>query len=175
MPFTRPPQLAYLGRGRYQTVGPTVYHGDRESLIVPSGFDTDLASVPRAFWALVPPSGAYEQAAVLHDYLCTELARQRRAEALELQVSAAPDAPVNARDTDGLFRRVMREAGVPFATRWVMWAGVRWGALVTPARRAGWWRDAPAVLAITSAAAVNAAAALVAFHLAVSALLALAA
>lgn len=39
------------------------------SFIVPKGFKTDLASVPRIFWALIPPFGRYSQAAVVHDYL----------------------------------------------------------------------------------------------------------
>lgn len=37
---------------------------------VPIGYLTDGASVPRVFWSLIPPWGAYGQAAVLHDWLC---------------------------------------------------------------------------------------------------------
>lgn len=37
---------------------------------VPAGFVTDGASVPRAFWALLPVWGRYSRAAVVHDYLC---------------------------------------------------------------------------------------------------------
>ena len=40
-------------------------------IIVPKGFRTDLASVPRPFWSIIPPMGRYSQAAVIHDYLCT--------------------------------------------------------------------------------------------------------
>lgn len=36
---------------------------------VPVGFVTDFASVPRLFWRIVPPWGAYSPAAVVHDYL----------------------------------------------------------------------------------------------------------
>lgn len=36
---------------------------------VPRGFVTDLASVPRLFWAKYPPIGRYAYAAVVHDYL----------------------------------------------------------------------------------------------------------
>lgn len=140
MPFVTGPLLRYLGLGRFATTGPTVYAGDSDVLTIPGGFETDLASVPRVFWALIPPQGAYEAAAVLHDYLCVDLAAARRTGRRPL---------VSARDTDGLFRRVMREAGVAFVVRWVMWVGVRWGALANPARRAGWWRDAPLVLAVS--------------------------
>ncbi len=39
------------------------------NIIVPKGFRTDLASVPRIFWTILPPFGRYSQAAVVHDYL----------------------------------------------------------------------------------------------------------
>jgi hypothetical protein len=38
-------------------------------VVVPSGFVTDLASIPRIFWSLLPPDGEYAYAAVIHDYL----------------------------------------------------------------------------------------------------------
>ncbi|TKJ25205.1 DUF1353 domain-containing protein [Blastococcus sp. CCUG 61487] len=150
MPFAAGPVLRYLGAGQYATVGATDYVGQVDVISIPSDFPTDLATVPRLFWALLPPHGAYEKAAVLHDYLCVQLAQHRHC-------WCRP--PVDARETDGLFRRVMREAGVGFTTRWLMWTGVRWGALANPARRAGWWRDAPAVLAVSLATAATAVAA----------------
>jgi hypothetical protein len=36
---------------------------------VPAGFVTDFASTPRAIWAVIPPFGNYQRAAVIHDYL----------------------------------------------------------------------------------------------------------
>jgi hypothetical protein len=47
----------------------------------------------------------------------------------------------------------MRESGVPVLRRWLMWAGVRWGALTDERRRPGWWASAPGVLAISVLAA----------------------
>lgn len=41
-----------------------------EVVQIPRGFLTDGASVPRAFWSLIPPWGEHGQAAILHDYLC---------------------------------------------------------------------------------------------------------
>jgi len=140
MPFAHGPVLTYVGRGRYRTVGSTEYVGATDRITIPDGFDTDLASVPRLFWMLLPPQGAYEKAAVLHDALCEALAGRQ----------AMPDSPVSARDVDGLFRRVMRESGVGFFTRWAMFVGVRWGALANPVRRPGWWRDAPVVMPATA-------------------------
>lgn len=163
MPFTAPPRLSYAGLGLYVLDGPCQYVGDRETITIPDGARTDLASVPRLFWSLIPPTGAYEAAAVLHDHLCDELARAHRKRSRPA---------VGARDTDGLFRRVMRESDVAGPTRWVMWWGVRLGALANPARRAGWWRDAPAVAAITTVVLTTAAAGLLAVHAVVDAALA---
>lgn len=39
------------------------------TVTVPSGFRTDLASIPRPLWAVLPPVGKYDAAAVIHDYL----------------------------------------------------------------------------------------------------------
>ena len=41
---------------------------------------------------------------------------------------------------------------VGLCTRWLLWAGVRLGALGRSGGRAGWWRDAPAVIGIILAA-----------------------
>jgi len=39
------------------------------TVTVPAGFVTDFASIPRAFWSLLPPDGLYTYPAILHDYL----------------------------------------------------------------------------------------------------------
>lgn len=44
-------------------------YADESKIIVPRGFRTDLASVPRILWSLFPPFGSHTQAAVVHDYL----------------------------------------------------------------------------------------------------------
>ena len=38
-------------------------------VIVPKGFVTDLASIPREFWSILDPADDYAYAAVVHDYL----------------------------------------------------------------------------------------------------------
>lgn len=93
------------------------YQGRKETFRVPAGFVTDLASVPHFFTWLVPRYGRYTRAAVLHDYLCLEAHAGR----------------FNRHDADGIFRRTMRELGVGFLRRWIMWTAVRvgsgWGGL----------------------------------------------
>lgn len=135
MPFAAGPILSYVGAGQYITVGPTEYVGKTEIFRIDPGFPTDLASVPRFFWALLPPNGVYERAAVLHDWFCVHLAKG--------------DCLVSSRDADGIFRRVAAEAGVGFIARWLLWTGVRWGALFNRYRRPGWLRDAPRVITIS--------------------------
>lgn len=105
---------------------PLVYHGEEETFTVPAGYVTDFATIPRIAVWLIPRFGAYTKAAILHDYLLT-------------------DTDVASVDVDNLFRRALRELGVPPWRRTLMWTGVRWGAAFNRRRRAGWWRTAPAV------------------------------
>ena len=123
---------------RWELVDELVYLGSWERFVVPAGFRTDFATVPRVVTWLVPRFGAYTLAAILHDWLITD--------GLRAEV-------VTSRQADGIFRRVMRESGVPVLRRWLMWAGVRWGALAEGHRRAGWLFSAPGVLAVSAAAA----------------------
>jgi hypothetical protein len=113
---------------------PLVYEGQTDRFEIPGGFRTDFASVPQAFQWLVPRIGAWTLAAILHDWLCVALEHEWRHGQL---MGAAVRAPASARDTDGIFRRVLREGGVP------------WRALGSPHRRAGWLRDLPLVLVVT--------------------------
>jgi hypothetical protein len=123
---------------RWTLVDALVYRGRSQQFVVPAGFRTDFATVPRVVAWLVPRFGTYTLAAILHDWLCTEGIRS---------------GAVTSREADGIFRRVMRESGVPVLRRWLMWAGVRWGALADARRRSGWVFSAPGVLAISLLAA----------------------
>lgn len=122
----------------WTVVEPLVYRGRDDTFVVPGGFPTDFASVPRVVVWLVPRFGRYTLPAILHDWLVSEGLRR---------------GLVSPRDADGIFRRSMRELGVPVVRRWLMWTGVRWGALTDRRRRRGWLISAPGVLAITALAA----------------------
>ncbi len=110
-----------------------------DTFVVPTGFVTDLASVPRFLHWLTLPYGAYTRAAVLHDWLITERINH-----------PDPALRVTSRDVDGIFRRIMQELGVSWMKRWTMWSAVRLGALFNPRRAYGraFWRDAPRVVGI---------------------------
>jgi hypothetical protein len=123
-------------------LNPLVYEGKHQRIVVPNMFTTDFATVPQVVTWLIPTMGAYTGAAIVHDYLCEQLNGHHRHPELIF-------APVSARDTDGIFRRIMREEGVPPVRRRLIWVGVRWGALFNPARRQGWLKDAPLVLLVS--------------------------
>ncbi|WP_157936927.1 DUF1353 domain-containing protein [Geodermatophilus chilensis] len=178
MPFADRVRLRYVGRGWYESTAPTNYvwrDGVIDRVItIPAGTRSDLASTPRIMWWFIPPTGAYEDAAFVHDEGCVEL---RRA----YDEGRAPQ--MTSREVDALFLDVLREADrhacetedpegrIPGWKRRLLWVGVRWGALANPARRAGWWRDAPAVLAITAPLLALVVGALLAVHALVDAAL----
>ena len=122
------------GDHRWKLLAPVVYEGRDQAITVPVGFETDFASVPQAVQWLIPVSGRYTRAAIVHDWLCKEGLRSNL---------------MSSHDVDGVFRRIMRESGVPLVRWWLMWTGVRWGALFNPLRRRGWWHDAAMVLMIS--------------------------
>jgi hypothetical protein len=108
-------ELAAAGGSRWQLVEPLGYQGRDEEFVVPAGFTTDFASVPQALTWLVPRYGRYTKAAILHDHLWRLCAQGQFAWA----------------DADGLLRRAMRELGVPFLRRWLMWGAVRLAGVFT--------------------------------------------
>lgn len=49
---------------------PLIVRVDKEIFLVPNGFKTDLASIPRWLWTFIAPNEAYYVfPAILHDYL----------------------------------------------------------------------------------------------------------
>ena len=115
------------------TLHELLYHATREDFTVPLHQPTDFASVPREFVWFIPRYGRYTKAAILHDYLC----RERVGHGLE-RIEA-----------DAILRQAMREEGVSFMRRWIMWAAVRWGALTKAADRKDWGREAWRVVVLT--------------------------
>jgi hypothetical protein len=121
----------------WETLRVLAYHAKTEDFVVPVDERTDFASVPCIFVWFIPRYGRYTKAAILHDYLCS---------------IAVPAGRISRVDADGVFRQAMRELGVPFLRRWIMWAAVRLGALTSPAGRKKWWTEAWRVALITAVA-----------------------
>jgi hypothetical protein len=77
-----------------------------QRVTVPRGFCTDLASIPRIFWSLLPRTGRYAYGAIVHDYLYWVQTNTRK-------------------EADRIFHTGMRDAGVKRFTAFVMYAAVR--------------------------------------------------
>jgi len=122
---------------------------------VPAGKVTDFASVPSWSEWITPRTGVCDEAAVIHDEHCRQLADGVCA--------------LTSRQVDALFRHMLYLDGMG-ARRWLYWWGVRLGALANPARRAGSWGTAPLVAAITLAVLVTVAAVLLGVGLVTAAL-----
>lgn len=80
------------------------------TIIVPRGFETDGASVPRIFWTLFSPFGPCFPAAVVHDYLY-----------------AAGPARLKRKDCDVIFYDAMKDVGVGWLQRSIIYRAVRIG------------------------------------------------
>ncbi len=89
-------------------------------LSVPAGFNTDLASVPRLFWNILLPFGAYEEAAVAHDWL------YRNAGRVEVIEGQQPRPTLFSRvGADAIFLAGMVECEVPIWQRMAIYRAVR--------------------------------------------------
>lgn len=66
-------KVSPLEKDRYMLVEDYKFELPLISGVIPKGFKTDGASVPRIFWIAYPPNRPeYLSAAVIHDYLCIQ-------------------------------------------------------------------------------------------------------
>jgi hypothetical protein len=101
------------GKSIYRLISPLVFNDGTQEIVVPEGFETDLASVPRVPVAYMTWGDRAHREAVLHDYLYS--------------FGAVPDLPRDA--CDELFRQAMISRGNP----WWVYQPMYWGV-----RFAGW-------------------------------------
>lgn len=85
--------------------------GNLHRVVVPKGFVTDFASIPRPLWAIVggPADGKYRKIAVVHDWLYRTPGLATRGQA------------------DAVLLEGMKVSGCSWWTRSVIYAGVRVG------------------------------------------------
>jgi len=136
-PHAFPVDVRQVSDQGWETLRTLTYHATTEDFEIPVHEGTDFASVPRIFVWFIPRYGRYTKAAILHDHLCSRV---------------VPVGHISRIDADGIFRQAMRELGVPFLRRWIMWAAVRLGALANPAGRKRWWAEAWRVALIAAIA-----------------------
>lgn len=109
--FLEPLVLEFLDGHNYKLISEFDYHTDVDPLVivkVPKGFITDFASVPKILWNILPPTGQYGKAAVIHDYLYRTLYQATKDEA------------------DCVFLEAMKALGVGVLTRYTMYYAVRY-------------------------------------------------
>jgi hypothetical protein len=83
----------------------------QRTIVVPAGFKTDYASIPRILWVALPPVGRYDKDAVVHDFLYQHNG-------------------VTRKQADDVLREAMEVSRVRRSQRDTIYAGVRVG---------GWW------------------------------------
>lgn len=114
--FLSPIIYEKIGPRRWRLHADLVYEAsDGAIYTVPKGTETDCASIPRIFWVIIPPVGAYDGPAILHDWLYLTGVLSRK-------------------DADRLFLEAMIDCEVKEWTRTKMYYAVRIG---------GWkpWND----------------------------------
>ena len=100
------------GSGRFQLLQDLIYHsGSGSRYIVPRGFKTDLASIPKLLWNIYPPHGLYLSASILHDYFCVS-------------------DWISRADGDKLFLEAMSHSNVGKIARHIIYYAVRAFAIV---------------------------------------------
>lgn len=94
-----------------------------ELIIVPPGFVTDLASVPRAVWSFYPPDGPWAKAAIIHDFLYAtkgtgEWHKHR---------GITRAVPYSRKEADDILKEAMADRKVGNWEQVVIWSSVRFG------------------------------------------------
>lgn len=96
--------------GRWIVARELIYESDIANctIIVPAGFQTDLASIPRVPIIYLFMGDRAHRAAVVHDWLYSQGILSRKM-------------------ADAVFREASAVTGIDTVTRWLMWLGVRIG------------------------------------------------
>lgn len=95
------------------------YQNGNCTYTIPAGYQTDLASIPQRYQQRPPHESPAARPGVLHDYLYTTNAVPRHV-------------------ADRMFRRALREEGVPLGQRLAMWGAVRMFGGPSYRDRLGW-------------------------------------
>jgi hypothetical protein len=102
-----------VGDRSWQIIEPFYFYFDEKDksngVVVPAGFITDFASVPRILWSIYPPTGRYSKATVIHDYL----------------YSAGKSMGYDRKFCDKMLLNGMEALDVGFFVRLPMYIGVR--------------------------------------------------
>lgn len=126
--FTGPLTLTHLDADwrRWRLEQPLVYEvgslGSGDRVVVPAGFVTDGATIPRVLWVVLPVWARWSRAAIVHDWLYS-LIRGASAQAR------------SRREADAIFYEAMKVSGVNSTIRFFMWLAVRAAGRATVEQR----------------------------------------
>lgn len=114
------------GRQLFRLINPVAYESDllKAVVVVPTGYITDFASVPKMLFTYLIAGGTAYEAAVIHDWLYT--------------VHAINGKPVSRALADQVLKEAIAASEDTNAPAWLMWAGVRLGG------GSAWGNDGPA-------------------------------
>jgi hypothetical protein len=128
--FLSPLELEYMDGRQWKITAEFDYHlgapDGIEYVKIPVGFITDFASIPRAFWNILPPTGQYGKAAVVHDWLY----QRRRVAGYTPTNKVAYVRYVERAEADATLNEAMQVLGVGRFTRAIIYGGVRVGGWV---------------------------------------------
>lgn len=105
----------------FRLTAPFLYISSFGIITVPAGFLTDGASVPRIFWNIFSPFGSYFPAALIHDYLYSK--------------ASYPSWVISRADSDEIFLAAMKDVGVGWFTRRIIYRAVRLGGWASYKKR----------------------------------------
>lgn len=94
---------------------------DGQAVTVFASYRTDLASIPRALWPLLPPDGPWALAAVFHDAGYSTLGSY----AYRGRLGRSLWRPYSRAEVDGILLQAMTALGVPGWKRFLIWSAVR--------------------------------------------------
>lgn len=100
---------------------------DVHVITVPRGCVTDLTSIPRVFWNLLPPDGPWVKAAVIHDYLYATQGTGQLPPGVpgSRQPVGITRAPYSRAESDWILRDALANRGVDILRRNLIWLAVR--------------------------------------------------
>ena len=113
-------------KGNWVMTEPFNYIGNGVDLLIPRGFKTDLASIPRFLWRVIAPFELSLTGPIVHDWLYRTCGL----------------GCYDREDVDRLFRDIMKDEGVSAWRREVAYRGVRiFGG-------AAWGKDSPEIISL---------------------------
>jgi len=98
-----------VGDNTWELLEPFEWYG----IVVPKGFITDWASIPRLFWGIINPAGQIKAAALTHDYLYSKRGK----------LYAQP--PRTRKQCDQIFLNIMVAVGMSWFKRTMAYTAVR--------------------------------------------------